>query len=101
MRGAPHPEQQPTSEELGQESGVQFAEPHGPRKEDDPIHPAPLAVTQYYTGALHADLGIGAHLPEGAFGLVDSPETMGRAGLLGLDRKGEEWAEGRVIDPNR
>jgi hypothetical protein len=69
MRGAPHPKQQPTSEELGQEFGVQFAEPHGPRKEDDPVHPAPPAVTQNYTSALRVDLGIGAHLPEGAFDL--------------------------------
>jgi hypothetical protein len=46
-------------------------------------------------------LAHGAGLPEGAFGLVDSTEIMGRAGLLGPERGGEEWAEGRVISPTR
>jgi hypothetical protein len=55
-------------EESGQESGDQFAEPRSPRKEDNPVHPAPPAVTQNYTGALYVDLSIGAHRPEGASG---------------------------------
>lgn len=57
-----HREQQPASEDSGQKLGVQFAEPRGPRKEDDPGMRVPPVSEVRKSRHARAELTDGPHL---------------------------------------